>query len=566
MGNSPRRIGTESAQAGLLGWRWMLLAGLVVPLVSLILARLSGSACSGLSLSLPGLYQQDWHVTLPLCRLLPDLFGCEPGVGLLTGRQIAGLCGQVAAWMGPLLNVLLAFGAALWVTRRVGLATALPGVGVGLVSALAGAIILALHQMEVGLFGGLQGVWNLGMLCLTLGAGGLGGVVGRATVAEREALFQASRAIGLAGEPQAIAAAIGEYLAGRGVNRVSLWELVSSLPADASQQAQKGIRLMTDRVVPGGGQVLPSGLCLDADELPSLACLHGGTPLQVHPGKGSPLERARWEQWGIRYALLLPLVAAGGTGVGVLALGSRTPRGLRQGMGRMEVLSAQVALALQNWRLVQQAQQAAILDERQRLAREIHDTLAQDFTSIVMHLEAAEGALPDGAATLRQHLVQAREMAREGLVQARRLVWATRPEILERTSLPLAIERVIEQWAETSGVEARVSITGKPCPLPPGVEVALLRATQEALANVRKHAQASSVCVTLSYMGDLVVLDVQDDGAGFDPELAGATGCFGLAAMRERVEQLDGDLIVESMPGGGTTLVVEIPLPGGLAR
>jgi signal transduction histidine kinase len=565
MGDSPRSIGTESEGAGLPGWRWMLVAGLAVPLASLILARLSGSACSSLSRTIPGLYQQDWHVTLPLCKSFPDLFGCEPGVGLLTGHQIADLCGQVAGWMGPLLNVVLAFGAALWVTRRAGLATALPGVGVGLISALGGAIILALHEMEVGLLGGVQGVWNLGMLLLTVGAGWLGGVAGRATLAEREALHQASRAIGVAGEPQAIAAAVGEYLVDRGVNRVSLWELVPSLEAGAPQQARKGIRLMADWV-PGGGQVLLARLRLDTDELPSLACLHEGTALQVHPGKGSPQERARWEQLGIRFALLLPLAATGGTVVGVLALGSRTARGLRRGMGRAEVLKPQVALALQNWRLVQQAQQAAVLDERQRLAREIHDTLAQGFTSIVMHLEAAEGALPDGAATLREHLVQAREMAREGLVQARRLVWAMRPEILERTSLPQAIERVVEQWAEASEVEAGASITGEACPLPPAVEVALLRAVQEALANVRKHAQASRVCVTLSFMGDLVVLDVQDDGAGFDPELPGTAGAFGLAAMRERVEQLDGTLIVESMPGGGTTLVVEIPIPRGFAR
>jgi signal transduction histidine kinase len=564
MGDSPRSIATESEGAGLPGWRWMLVAGMAVPLASLILARLSGSACSGLSRSFPGLYQQDWHVTLPLCESFPDLYGCEPGVGLLTGQQIADLCGQAAGWMGPLASVVLAFGAALWVTRRAGLTTAVPGVGVGLISALGGAIILALHEMEVGLSGGVQGVWNLGMLFLTVGAGWLGGVAGRATLAEREALHQASRAIGVAGEPQAIVAAVGEYLGDRGVNRVSLWELVSSPEGGAAQQGRKGMRLLADWV-PGGGQMLPAGLCLDTKELPSLACLHDGMPLQVHRGKGSPLEQARWEQLEMRFAFLLPLAASRPEVGEVLALGSRTARGLGRGMGRTGMLRPQVALALQNWRLVQQAQQAAVVEERQRLAREIHDTLAQGFTSIVMHLEAAEGALPDEVAALRQHLDQARQMAREGLVQARRLVWAMRPQILERTSLPEAIERVVEQWAGASEVEAGANITGEACPLPPIVEVALLRAVQEALANVRKHARARRVCVTLSYMGDVVVLDVQDDGAGFDPELPGTTGAFGLAGMRERVEQLDGSLVVESMPGGGTTLVVEIPIPGGLA-
>ena len=564
MRDSPRSIGTASEGAGLPGWRWMLVTGLAVPLASLILARLSGSACSGLSRSIPGLYQQDWHVTLPLCESFPDLYGCEPGVGLLTGRQIADLCDQVAGWTGPLLGVVLAFGAALWVTRRVGLATVLPGLGVGLIAALGGAIILALHDMAVGLSGDVQGVWNLGMLFLTLGAGWLGGVVGRATLGERKALHRASRAIGAAGEPQAMAAALGEYLADHGVDRVSLWELVPSLESHAPQQPRTGIHLLGEWVAVGG-QSLPASLRLDTKELPALACLHEGMPLQVDSGTGSTVERARWEQLGIRFALLLPLVATGREGVGVLALGSRTARGLRQGRGRMGVLGPQVALALQNWRLVRQAQEAAVLDERQRLAREIHDTLAQGFTSIVMHLEAAEGAPPEDRATLQQHLDQARQMAREGLVEARRLVWAMRPEILEHALLPQAIERVVEQWAGASQIEARARITGEACPLPAGVEVALLRAVQEALANVRKHALANRVSVTLSYMGDLVVLDVQDDGAGFDPELAGTTGAFGLAAMRERVEQLGGTLVVESMPGAGTTLAVEIPIPGGLA-
>ena len=105
------------------------------------------------------------------------------------------------------------------------------------------------------------------------------------------------------------------------------------------------------------------------------------------------------------------------------------------------------------------------------------------------------------------------------------------------------------------------------CIVPADVQVALYRIAQEALNNVAKHARASQVAVTLSYMGDLVVLDVQDDGIGFDPAkfqaplAAGATGGFGLAAMRERVEQLGGTLLVESAPDEGTTLVVEIPVP-----
>jgi signal transduction histidine kinase len=234
------------------------------------------------------------------------------------------------------------------------------------------------------------------------------------------------------------------------------------------------------------------------------------------------------------------------------------------------MLGNQVALAVQNLRLVERGKRAAVLDERQRMAREIHDTLAQGFTSIVMHLEAAEGALPGEWPAVQQHLDQARRTARESLVQARRLVWALRPAILERTSLPTAVERVVTRWMADTGITARATITGTACPLPPAAEITLLRSVQEALSNVRKHARADQVAVTLSYMGDVVVLDVQDDGVGFDPTgvqappAGGASGGFGLAAMRERIEELGGTLLIESAPDEGTTLVVEIPVPASM--
>ena len=132
--------------------------------------------------------------------------------------------------------------------------------------------------------------------------------------------------------------------------------------------------------------------------------------------------------------------------------------------------------------------------------------------------------------------------------------------------MPTAVERVVAHWAEESSIAASTTITGAIRPLLPGIEVALLRATQEALANVRRHAQAGQVSVTLSYMGDMVVLDVQDNGVGLDPSwlhappITQAASGFGLTAMRERVEQLGGTLLIESVAGEGTTLVVEIPI------
>jgi signal transduction histidine kinase len=183
-----------------------------------------------------------------------------------------------------------------------------------------------------------------------------------------------------------------------------------------------------------------------------------------------------------------------------------------------------------------------------------------------MHLEAAEQALPDDPATLRRHLDRARETARDSLHQAREVVHDLRPDLLAEQSLPQAIERVGARWSEEHEVPVTTTTTGNVVALPPAVDVTMLRVTQEALANVRKHAQATAVSMTLSYMGDVVVLDVQDDGAGLDGACPSPfSGGFGLKAMRERVEQLGGKMLVESEAGEGTTLVIEIPLAGGEA-
>lgn len=210
----------------------------------------------------------------------------------------------------------------------------------------------------------------------------------------------------------------------------------------------------------------------------------------------------------------------------------------------------------------------AVSEERLRLSREIHDTLTQGFASIVMHLAPARKALPDTAGRQAEwHLEQIDLTARESLKEARRLVWALRPEPLRDAPLPEAIEHLAGRFSEESGVPADASVTGTPGPLAPEVEVTLLRAAQEAVSNVRKHAGAKRVALTLSYLEDAVALDVRDDGAGFDPARApsfdSGSGGLGLAGMRERVEALGGTLSVESSPGDGTTLAVELPVVAG---
>jgi signal transduction histidine kinase len=238
-------------------------------------------------------------------------------------------------------------------------------------------------------------------------------------------------------------------------------------------------------------------------------------------------------------------------GVWITAIiGQSTRR--RQLIEQLEATQAELAAA---------ERRAGILEERQRLARDIHDTLAQGFTSIVMHLEAADQALPDDLDTLKKHLDRARGTARTSLEQARRVVNALRPHSLDQRSLPDAIERTAIRWQEETGILLTTTTTGDPIPLHPDIEVTLLRATQEALANIRKHAQATAVQLTLSYIDNVVVLDVHDNGVAF----AGAaesplSGGYGLQAMRERAEQCGGSVTLESEPGEGTTVVVSIPI------
>jgi signal transduction histidine kinase len=218
--------------------------------------------------------------------------------------------------------------------------------------------------------------------------------------------------------------------------------------------------------------------------------------------------------------------------------------------------------------LVAQAREAGVLDERQRLAGEIHDTLAQGLTGIITQLEAAEQLRNDPGESQR-HVEQARKLARESLSEARRSVQALRPGQLEESRLPEAIAKLAKEWSQTSGVPVRIETTGEAVPLPPALEVTLFRAAQEGLANVARHANATRVGLTVSYLDDMVRLDVRDDGVGFDVGVQGSAEAtangrgYGLSAMRQRLRRVGGSLEVESGPGVGTAISASVPMSGG---
>jgi signal transduction histidine kinase len=195
--------------------------------------------------------------------------------------------------------------------------------------------------------------------------------------------------------------------------------------------------------------------------------------------------------------------------------------------------------------------------ERHRLAGEIHDTLAQGFTSIVTLLQAAEASLRPDSQEARRHLDLALVTARENLAEARTLVTTLTPAQLEAGTLGDSVHRVTGATGAQAGIVAHAEVTGTPRRLPTGTEVVLLRVCQEALANVRKHAAAHQVRVRLCYGGSSVRLTVTDDGKGFDP--AAPDGGYGLTGMADRVGLVGGTVEVTSAPGGGTEVRAEVP-------
>lgn len=231
-----------------------------------------------------------------------------------------------------------------------------------------------------------------------------------------------------------------------------------------------------------------------------------------------------------------------------------------------ELVAAQDDLVAVHDELAATQREAGILTERHRLARDIHDTLAQGLSSIVL---LSRAGLAGGADARVDVLRQIEVTAADNLEEARRVVHALTPASLDEAPLPTALGRLLDRMREQTGITTGIDVDGDMTSLGTSGEVALLRVAQSALSNVRLHAGANRVAVSLTNTGDAVMLDVVDDGRGFDPARLdaaplGGTG-FGLRAMRERLATLGGTLVVDSAPGEGTTLTATLPLPGPTA-
>jgi len=221
-------------------------------------------------------------------------------------------------------------------------------------------------------------------------------------------------------------------------------------------------------------------------------------------------------------------------------------------------LANQAALALELTQLAEEAKQAAIFEERNRLAGEIHDTLAQAFTGISVQLELAKFLSEQNPAEVIPILDHIGELAQTGLAEARRSVWTLYSTTENYEDLAHKLSQCLTQMTVGTSLHTEVKINGAPYPFPPLIGKNLLRIGQEAITNALKYAQATHLLVTLTYTPEWVVLSVQDDGCGFDTQAT--SGGFGLVSMSERADRINGQLTIMTQPGSGTEIRVAVSL------
>jgi two-component system NarL family sensor kinase len=268
---------------------------------------------------------------------------------------------------------------------------------------------------------------------------------------------------------------------------------------------------------------------------------------------------------GLRQHASIPLNARGKP-LGILNVASPDWGDLRtEDLQLLYLVGDLLAIAIERARLFNRSAEIGAIEERNRLAREIHDTLAQGLTAIALNLETADALMDSGGSLERAHasVMQALYLARTNLEEARRSVMDLRAAPLEGRPLDEALKALVNEWASRRKVSVNFNVVGAGRMLPVRIEIGLYRITQEALTNIGRHAQAHHVTVQLMVMPEQIQLLISDDGRGFDPEKT-APDRFGLIGMNERVKLLSGKLQISSSPGAGTELDITIPLEANL--
>ncbi|WP_010584495.1 GAF domain-containing sensor histidine kinase [Schlesneria paludicola] len=274
-----------------------------------------------------------------------------------------------------------------------------------------------------------------------------------------------------------------------------------------------------------------------------------------------PEELAVWfDSVGVKEWLSMMLLA-GGEPVGFMGMAFFSKPTFNSSEWELaHALANQAALGMQLIRLTDQASRAAVAEERNRLAREIHDTMGQEFAGISLHLETARQTLGRNPDKARECIDEAIALARHGLSEVRRSIWGLRPPDLEGVDLPSAIRQFVDRIRNPESPRIDVEVLGPLRSLPPAVETELFRIVQEALNNSLKHGHAQWIRISLECSNRLVKITIADNGRGFTPTTEHLPRGFGLISMRERADRIGASFSMASVPGEGTDVSVELPL------
>jgi PAS domain S-box-containing protein len=263
---------------------------------------------------------------------------------------------------------------------------------------------------------------------------------------------------------------------------------------------------------------------------------------------------------GVTQYLSLPLNLGERT-IGALAVYLPSDRTINpEQIELAQALAHQVTLAVQLTQLATQARESAILDERNHIAREIHDTLAQAFTGISVQLSVAQRIAPQDPHQAWSIIDRVTKLAQKGLTEARRSVWEICPNADEYRNLVHNIQQEIDQTTAHSLLKLTLQIHGTPRLLPPELGMNLLRIAQESITNTLRHAQANTLVIALSFEPTALHLHIRDDGCGFEPKYHLDCGGFGLMAMQQRCDRFGGQFTLISQPGNGTEILIHIPI------
>jgi signal transduction histidine kinase len=284
-----------------------------------------------------------------------------------------------------------------------------------------------------------------------------------------------------------------------------------------------------------------------------------GRPTLAQP-EDVPQEELRSvvQREGLLLVVNVPLIAQGRI-VGAMNLGSHSRRSVSaEELSLLAAIGQQIGVAVDNARLYEQAQQLAIMKERNRLARDLHDSVTQALYGVTLYAEAATRQLHSGEVRMvAEHLCEIRTTAQESLREMRLLIFELRLPMLKTEGLASALQARLEAVEARVGLETHIEIRGDG-PLSPEVEEGLYRIAQEALNNSLRHAYAKNVSVLLQQNHRMVRLEVSDDGVGFDPKRVEEQRGFGLRGMEERTVRMGGTLSIRSRPGRGTCIAVEV--------